>query len=89
MKCVEFLLISAAVLITLSIVVGTIYLVVTLIQIKKTVKELERMIKEINSLLRIVGEFSGSITSLIKKLFSPIVSTTSVLFYALSKIIKN
>jgi uncharacterized protein YoxC len=89
MKWVEFLLVSAAVLITLSIVAGMVYFVFTLIQIKKTVKELERMIKEINGVLCIVGEFCSNATSLTKKLFSPIVSIASVLFCTLSKIIKN
>jgi uncharacterized protein YoxC len=74
------------VLITLSVIAGVVYLIITLIQIKKTVIKFDKLAQRVNSELDIISEFSSKISSLTKKLSSPIIS---IIFYILSSFYKG
>ena len=90
MKPIESLIIIiVAILIGISVFVGTIYMIITLVQIKKTAREVENTVKKINIELDFINRTSSKFTSICRRFSSLFTSVSSILFYALSKIIKK
>jgi len=90
MKSIESLIIIAiAILIGIALLVGIICLIITLVQIKKTVKEFGNTIRKVNIELDLINKASTKVASISGKFSSLLTSAVSVLFYALSKIIKS
>jgi uncharacterized protein YoxC len=74
-------IITAVILITLSVLVVTVFLILVLIGIKKTAVEFERVIKKLSSELDGANKVSG-IVSMRRKLSSLVIVVISFFFYA-------